>query len=155
MIWSNAQGAGDDAVLAAYPEVRLDHLNRFFYGGLLRQELVLGRCTSCHTWQTPLRPLCPRCWSTDIAPAAVSGRGVIFLLTLLHQGPAAAGVDYSSPWPLAAIELQEQAGLRLAATIVDCPPEQLRVGLPVQVTWIERDGSSWYAFRPVESGQSA
>ena len=77
------------------------------------------------------------------------------LLTLLHQGPAVAGVDYSTGWPLAAIELEEQPGLRLSATVVNCPREQLRVGLPVTVTWIERDGSPWYAFRPVEPGDGA
>jgi hypothetical protein len=26
----------------------------------------------------------------------------------------------------------------------------LRVGLPVELTWIERDGAPWYAFRPKE-----
>jgi uncharacterized OB-fold protein len=142
----------DETVLATYPETRLDHLNKFFYAGLMRRELILGRCAACNTWQTPLRPLCASCWSTDVVPTPISGRGTIFLLTLLHQGPAAAGVDYSKGWPLAAIELEEQPGLRLPGTIVDCPPEMLRVGLPVAVTWIERDGSPWYAFRPCAPG---
>ena len=34
---------------------------------------------------------------------------------------------------------------------MDCPPERLRVGLPVELTWIERDGAPWYAFRPAET----
>ena len=150
MIADETAEVDDAEVLVAYPETRLDHLNKFFYAGLLRCELVLGRCASCQTWQTPLRPLCASCWSTDVVPTPISGRGTIFLLTLLHQGPAAADVDYSKGWPLAAIELEEQPGLRLPGTIVDCPPEQLRVGLGVTVTWIERDGSPWYAFRPGE-----
>jgi uncharacterized OB-fold protein len=141
----------DDEVLAAYPQVRLDHLNKHFYGGLLRHELILGRCVSCGTWQTPLRPLCAHCWSCDVVPTPVSGRGSVFLLTLLHQGPPLPGVDYSTPWPLAAVELQEQQGLRLAATLVGCAPGQARVGLAVEVVWIERDGAPWYAFRPTES----
>jgi uncharacterized OB-fold protein len=149
VIRSVIDSTDDDTILAAYPDVRLDHLNKHFYGGLLRHQLILGRCQSCLKWQTPLRPLCAHCWSTNTVPAPVSGRGSVFLLTLLHQGPPAAGVGYSPPWPLAAIELEEQPGLRLPATIVRCLPEQLRVGLPVQVTWIERDGAPWYAFTPV------
>ena len=155
MIASSGPDIDDDEILAAYPDLRLDHLNKFFYGGLLRAELVLGRCAACGTWQTPVRSLCARCWSTDIVPTPVRGRGTISLLTRLRQGPPAAGVDYSRPWPLAAIELEEQPGLRLAATIVDCPPDALRVGLAVEVTWIERDGAPWYAFRPIEADEAA
>jgi uncharacterized OB-fold protein len=155
VIRTAAPEVDDDEVLAAYPKTRLDHLNKFFYSGLLRRELILGRCAACQTWQTPLRPLCASCWSTDVVPTPVSGRGTVFLLTLLHQGPAASGVDYSDGWPLAAIELEEQPGLRLSGTIVEYTPEHLRVGLPVTVTWIERDGSPWYAFRPSEPGETA
>jgi uncharacterized OB-fold protein len=71
----------------------------------------------------------------------------VYLLTFLHQGPPTAGVDYEGGFPLAAIELAEQPGLRVAATVVDCPREQLRIGLPVELTWIERDGAPWPAFR--------
>lgn len=143
----------DRAVLDAYPDTRLDHLNKVFYAGLLRGQLVLGRCAACQTWQTPLRPLCPACWSTKVVPTPVSGQGTVFLLTRLHQGPPAAGVGYSPPWPLAAVELVEQPGLRLCGTIVDCPPPLLHAGLKVAVTWIERDGAPWYAFRPAVPGE--
>ena len=114
MISAWASEVDDDAVLARYPETRLDHLNKYFYAGLMNRELILGKCAACNTWQTPLRPLCASCWSTDVVPTGVSGRGTVFLLTLLHQGPAAAGVDYATGWPLAAIELEEQPRLTIA-----------------------------------------
>lgn len=155
VIASSGPLPADADVLAAYPETRLDHHNKYFYAGLLRHELILGRCAACHTWQTPLRSLCASCWSTDVIASPVSGRGAIFLLTLLHQGPASPGVSYSPPWPLAAIELEEQPGLRLPATIVECPSDLLEVGLEVEVTWVEREGSPWYAFRPRQPGPRA
>jgi hypothetical protein len=34
------------------------------------------------------------------------------------------------------------------ATVLDCPRDLLRVGLDVELTWIERDGAPWPAFRP-------
>jgi uncharacterized OB-fold protein len=138
----------DEMVLAQYPTVRLDHLNKHFYRGLLNHELVAGQCSDCRRWHTPLRPRCPECWSESVEVKPVSGRGSVFLLTLLHQGPASPDVDYSTPWPLAAIELTEQPGLRVTATIVDCPPQRLRVGLPVELSWITRGGAPWPAFRP-------
>jgi uncharacterized OB-fold protein len=137
--------AADAEVLQRYPDVRLDQVNVEFYRALLGHRLVVGRCGGCGTWQTPLRPRCPACWSTDVEPTAVSGRGTIHLLTLLHQGPPV--VEYSPPWPLAAVELVEQPGLRIAGTLVDTPPELRRIGQPVALTWIERDGAPWPAFR--------
>jgi uncharacterized OB-fold protein len=60
-------------------------------------------------------------------------------------------VNYAGGFPLAAIELAEQPGLRVEATVVDCPRDRLRVGLEVELTWIDRDGdpkTPWPAFRP-------
>lgn len=139
----------DEAVLERYPHIRLDHLNKHHYRGYLEHRLVLGRCADCGRWHSPLRPRCPECWSTAVSPTAVSGRGTVHLLTLLHQGPPSPEVDYSTPWPLAAIELVEQPGLRVVGTLVDCPPEACRVGVPVELTWITRQGAPWPAFRPV------
>jgi uncharacterized OB-fold protein len=136
----------DDVVLERYPNIRLDHVNKAYYKGFLERQLLLGRCADCGRWHAPLRPRCPSCWSASVAPTPVSGRGSVYLLTLLHQGPP--GVDYSRPWPLAAIELDEQDGLRVVGTLVECPAEQRRVGQPVELTWITRDGAPWPAFRP-------
>jgi uncharacterized protein len=138
----------DDEVLRAYPESRIDRLSLRFYAGLLRHQLLANRCPDCGTWSAQLRSTCPSCWSDRVEPTAVRGPGTVHLLTLLHQGPPAPDVDYSTPWPLAAVELAEQPGLRFAATIVGCPPDQIAVGLPVELTWITRAGAPWYAFRP-------
>jgi uncharacterized OB-fold protein len=86
-----------------------------------------------------------------VSPVPVSGRGTVHLLTFLHQGPPVPGLDYAGGFPLAAIELAEQPGLRVEATVVDCPRDQLRVGLAVELTWIDRDGAPWPAFRPAEA----
>ena len=135
------------AVFEAYPRIRLDQVNIAYYAGLLERRLLAGHCGDCGTWHTPLRSRCPACWSSAVAPRQVSGRGRVHVLTLLHQGPP--GVPYSPPWPLAAVELAEQPGLRIAATLVDTPPERQQVGQAVELTWIERDGAPWPAFRAV------
>ena len=79
-------------------------------------------CPDCGRWHTPLRPICPSCWSGRVGPQPVAGTGTVYAITLLHQGPPP--VAYSPPWPLAAVE-------------------------PVTLTWIERDGAPWPAFRAV------
>jgi uncharacterized OB-fold protein len=146
-------GPDDATVLERFPAVRLDHRNKEYYRGLLRHELLVSLCGGCGNWSTPLRPICPACWSPNVRPTPVGGHGTVHLLMFLHQGPPAPGVDYSGGFPLAAIELAEQRGLRVEATVVDCPREALRIGLAVELTWIDRDGGPWPAFRPVSEGR--
>jgi len=140
----------DDAELVR----RLAHLpverdTAAHYRGYLRRELVMNRCDDCGFWHHPMRPMCPACWSWRVEPAAVSGRGTLYLCTLLHQGPPADGVDYArGPHPVVTVQLEEQAGLRFTGTMVGCAPDAIRIGMPVELTWIERGGCPYPAFRP-------
>ena len=83
-----------------------------------------------------------------VEPTEVSGTGVIHLLMLLHQGPLAPDVDYSQPHPVATVELAEQEGLRYTSTVINCPLEEIRIGMPVRLTWIERWGAPYPVFEP-------
>ena len=119
------------------------------FRGYLRRELVMNRCADCGRWHHPMRPMCPACWSWNVVPSAVSGWGTVHLFISLHQGPPADGVDYAAaPHPVVTVELEEQEGLRFTSTIVGCAAHDIRIGMPVEVTWIERDGSPYPAFKP-------
>jgi uncharacterized protein len=120
------------------------------YRGYLSRQLVMNRCADCQRWHHPMRPMCPACWSGNVEPTPLSGRGTVHLFMLLHQGPPADGVDYSkAPHPVVTVDLSEQEGLRFTSTMVDCPLAEIRIGMPVEMTWIERNGSPYPAFRPV------
>jgi uncharacterized OB-fold protein len=107
------------AALEAFPEVLIDHDNKYFYEGLLHQQLILNRCQDCGTWHVePFRAICAACHSWNIGHEPVSGQGTVYMMTLLHQGPAVKGVSYDPPLPLAVIELQEQEGLRVSGKLV-------------------------------------
>ena len=74
---------------------------------------------------------------------------MIHLAMLLHQGPPAPDVDYAKgPHPVVTIELEEQEGLRFTSTVVDCPLDQVRIGLPVELDWIQRFDAPFPVFRP-------
>lgn len=145
---------GDKDVLDAFPSVRLDHDNKHWYKGLLSKQLVIHRCDDCGRWYLPASFMCPSCWSTRTTPTPVSGRGRVDLVTFLHQGPPAPGVDYSKPYPLVGVELDEQPGLRVSSTIVQADYPLIRRGLPVTVAWIERASVPYPAFEPVDGGTS-
>ncbi|MGE0384660.1 MAG: Zn-ribbon domain-containing OB-fold protein [Gammaproteobacteria bacterium] len=141
----------DEELLARFPDTRIDHDNKHFYAGWLQKKLLLNRCEDCGHWHTPPRPLCPKCWSFKVKPTEVSGRGTVHLLIRLHQGPPAPGVDYKTPHPVATVELPEQPGLRISSTVVNCAPQDIRIGMPVKLTWIDRYGAPYPVFEPAEA----
>jgi uncharacterized OB-fold protein len=71
-----------------------------------------------------------------VEPEAASGRAVVFSYTFNHQ-PWVPAPDH--PYPIAIVELPEQEGLRLTTNLVNCEPEAVRVGLPVQVVFEQHE----------------
>jgi uncharacterized OB-fold protein len=123
-------------VLEAFPDVLIDHDNKYYYEGLLNHQLILNRCNDCGTWHAePLRGICASCQSLNISHQEVSGRGTVYMMTLLHQGPAVEGVSYDPPLPLAVIELEEQRGLRVPGMLVGSITDFSSIGRRARLLW--------------------
>jgi uncharacterized OB-fold protein len=141
----------DEDLVALYPDQPVDHDNRARYLGWTNRELLFDWCVECGRFHEPPAPICPCCWSTNIKPTKVEGRGRIHMAIFLHQGPRAEGVDYSTPYPVVVVELDEQPGLRWTGTVVGAPNDEIDIGERVELTWIERAGAPRPAFRLVGS----
>ncbi len=136
----------DAELVDRLPGILVDGDNKDYYRGWLERRLVLNRCEDCGRWHHPPKPVCPECWSDRVRPTPVSGRGTVHLLVWLRQGPPADGVDYSMPHPVVTVELEEQAALRFTSTVVDTTMDELEIGDPVELTWVERNGAPFPAF---------
>jgi uncharacterized OB-fold protein len=53
------------------------------------------------------------------------------------------------PYVIAIVELDEQADLRIATNIVDCEPDSVYIGLPVEVRFERHDADGESRFSPV------
>jgi uncharacterized OB-fold protein len=133
--------AADEELLALFPGYPLDHDTAPHFRGWLEHRLLINRCADCGTWHHPPRPVCPSCLSTEVVPTDVSGRGTIFMVVFLHQGPPAEGVDYSTPYPVVTVELEEQPGLRYTSTVAGSPNGDIEIGRRVALAWTERGGA--------------
>ena len=149
------KAASDAELVELLPHLPVERDTAEHYRGYLRRELVMNGCAECGRWHHPMRPMCPDCWSWRVVPTAVSGRGTVHLFLVLHQGPAAEGVDYSkAPHPVVTVQLAEQVSLRFSSTMVGCALRDIRIGMPVELTWIKRHGSPYPAFRPASTDAS-
>ena len=121
-------------VFDRFPHSLIDHDNRHFYAGLVDRRLIANRCRARRTWQFPPRSMCAECWSTSMAHEVVSGRGTVTLTTVLRSIDQVTGRDGESV-ALVTVELEEQAGLRISAPMVNCSADGARVGMQVEIVW--------------------
>ena len=124
----------------------LEPETRFFWQSGADGRLRILRCGSCGHYQHPPWPRCPRCGSEQVAPVVVSGRGRIKTYTVNVQ-PWVRGLE--KPFVYAAVELDEQPELFVFTNIL-APIEAVRSGMPVQVTFEQREDVYLPLFRPIE-----
>jgi len=111
---------------------RITDRNRFFWEGGRDGELRFQRCNACKLLIHPPGVLCPTCHSKDLGVEVVSGRGVVHTFSINHQ-PWMPGLE--PPFVVAIVTIAEQDDIRLTTNIVNCAPEEVTFGMPVQVTF--------------------
>ena len=101
-----------------------------FYAACQRGELIFQRCDNCGAWRHVPRELCAECGSWDWNWQASSGRGKVFTWTVVERPLHPAFVE---DVPLAAVVVELEEGVRLLSHVVDCPPDELEMEMPVVV----------------------
>jgi uncharacterized OB-fold protein len=119
-----------------------------FWEATAQNRLLLPRCDKCQTLIWYPRPFCPRCASTSVTWIEASGRGTIYSFTVNRRGTADLP-EYRDvgAYVLAYVELEE--GPRVLTNIVDCDPDSVRIGQPVEVVFHDTgQGTALPRFRP-------
>jgi uncharacterized OB-fold protein len=106
----------------------LTDVNRPFWTGGRTGHLLIERCGACGRWQHPPQGTCEACGEPAV-PEPVSGSGTVFSFTLNHQQ---FHPDVPPPYVIAIVELAEQADLRVPTNLVDCDPDLVAIGQPVE-----------------------
>ncbi|MGD9598346.1 MAG: Zn-ribbon domain-containing OB-fold protein [Steroidobacteraceae bacterium] len=106
-----------------------------FYEWCGKGELRFQRCSRCATFRHVPRDLCAACGSFDWEWVRSSGKGTVFTFTVvaraLHPG-------FIEAVPYAAVVVELEEGVRFLGNVVDCPPDALRIGMPVRVDFERR-----------------
>lgn len=103
-------------------------LAKEYYGWLKKHELHFQRCTNCGTWRHTPREICPNCGSSEVEWAKSSGKGKVYTWTVTHQPMHPTFVN-DVPYAVVTVELEE--GPRVITNVIDCPPDELKIGMPV------------------------
>ncbi len=118
----------------AKPLPSLEDLSGAFYAWCKQGELRFQRCADCGAWRHVPREMCARCGSWQWEWTRSSGRGTVFTWTVVS---VALHPAFADEVPLAPAVIEMEEGVRLLSQVVDCPPEELEIGLPVEVVFDE------------------
>jgi uncharacterized protein len=116
----------------AKPLPHIDEESRPWWEAAQRHELYIQKCRDCGDLRFHPRALCTNCLSSNTEWIKCKGRGHIYTFTVTNQNQA-SGFRDSLPYVLAWVQLDE--GLKLMTNIVDCPPEQVKIDMPVEAVF--------------------
>ena len=118
----------------------------FFWDGTAAGELRIQRCARCGALRHPPGPMCPACGeAADGGYAVAAGTGEVFSYVVHHHPPVPGK---RLPMVVALVQLPE--GVRMLGEMPGVRPDQVRIGLPVKVTFVPAGEMSLPAWRPAE-----
>ncbi len=134
---SAAEKPGPDPDPALRPRPAINRDNQYFWDGARAHELRIQRCNECGEQYFPPMPRCRRCGSLSMGYRVASGRGSLYSFAVPHY-PQVNGFRY--PVLVGLVELEE--GTRLVSNVVGCRREHLRVGMPLELCWLDSHPAS-------------
>jgi uncharacterized OB-fold protein/acyl dehydratase len=120
------------------------HDNGWWWEAIDRGELLIQKCSGCGTLRHPPRPMCHVCRSVAWETQPSAGQGSVHSFVIMRHPPI-PGYDF--PIAVALIDLEE--GTRIVADVVDCPFEEIHIGMKVEGSIEELGGIRLPVFRRV------
>jgi uncharacterized OB-fold protein len=114
------------------PLPELEGLHKEFYDHCKNHALHFQRCTDCSAFRHVPREMCAECGSWNWAWAASSGRGQVFTWTVVVRP---MHPDFVDACPYAPIVVEMEEGVRLLSIATDVSPEDLEIGMEVEVVY--------------------
>jgi len=106
-----------------------------YWKALQSRQLTYQKCHACNDAVWPPHSLCPHCGAESLQWEQASGRGRVYSYSTVLRGPTAAWAEIA-PYTVGFIEMEE--GYYLFSQINAAAPEDIKIGAPVTLEFIER-----------------
>ncbi len=121
---------------AAKPRPTMTEYSRPYWEAARQHRLTYQRCRTCGSIQFPFQSLCRSCQGNDLAQDVSSGRGTVYTFSTVYRA-ASEAFKADLPYTVALVELAE--GYMMLSNIVEIEPEDVAIGLPVEVLFEDLD----------------
>lgn len=125
-----------------------------YWEGAKAHELRIQFCTDCQKHFFYPRIFCPTCLSDNVEWRTVSGKAT--LVTYVISSRPAPGFEEELPYVIAVVKLDEGPHMMTNIVGLEPTPENLPVGLPVEVVFEDVDEEiTLPKFQPVTTGRNS
>ena len=133
------------------------HFSDISYEQFLSEEKLMGsRCKQCGAFYVPPRPICIKCYASEMEWVQTKGKGKLAAFTCIAVGPPfmmEEGYNRTRPYVSGVVELEEDARVVARIEGVDgSKPETIKIGTALRVEFLHRgegeDSATFLAFRP-------
>ena len=119
----------------------------WFWDACNIKELRIQSCNECTNLQHPPAVRCLSCGSVSLDSVIATGKGTLHSWAIAHY-PQVPAFDY--PLIVGLVELEE--GVRLVSNVSNVEPEELEIGMPLEVDWLNVDNEfTLHQFKPVHN----
>jgi uncharacterized OB-fold protein len=101
-----------------------------FWEAAKEGRLLIRHCETCGAYSYYPRPFCPKCWSEQVSWHEASGEASLYTWSVIYANDMAPFRD-RVPYVAAIVDLAE--GPRMMTNVVECPFEDLAVGMALRV----------------------
>jgi uncharacterized OB-fold protein len=105
-----------------------------FWDAAKQHRLVLQRSKKTGAYIYYPRSVSPFGPDDELEWTEVSGHGIVYSFTIARRPTAPQWAD-AVPYAIAIVELEE--GPHLTANIIDCPVDDVRIGMPVVAAFVD------------------
>lgn len=120
-----------------------------FYKFVSERKLMAAKCKKCGTMLLPPRPMCTKCFSSDLEWVELKNKGKLLTYTVIHV--SSKQFESLIPYAVGIVKLED--GPKLPGMIQDVESEKISVGMSLEVdfdTTIPSEWPTWprYFFKP-------
>jgi uncharacterized OB-fold protein len=105
-----------------------------FWDATKDERLLAPKCASCGTFRMPPVRFCAKCLSQELAWEPLPGTGTVYTFIIVRHPLNPNAANYV-PYMPAAIEADGAPGIRFISNVVECEPEDVKIGMKVRVVW--------------------
>jgi uncharacterized OB-fold protein len=97
-------------------------------------RFIVQQCRGCREFQFPYRGFCCHCWTAELDEVEATS-GTVFTHSTIFRNDS-PGFAQDVPYVAAVVQLDDdRGGLMVQTNIVDCEPDAVHIGMPVEVSF--------------------
>src|ERR1700677_126556 len=126
-------------------------IDKPYWEGLSRHELLVQRCDDCRVFQWYPREMCSNCTSFSLSWTPVSPDGTLYSFTTQHHSTGFK-FDKDLPYTVALVQPSGVPGLGLGGLFDNAEADPVRIGMPVEGVFVNATSEvTFLHFRPARN----